>query len=654
MTDKHFVVATAGHVDHGKSALVKALTGTDPDRLPEEKAREITIDLGFAHLDLPLVPQNPSVRDSSLSISIIDVPGHEDFIRNMIAGLGSIDLGLLVVAADDGWMPQTEEHLQILIYLGVSRIVVAMNKSDIGRPDETAIQIKDRLRNTPFTEAPVIATSALSGLGLDQLKNALSVVLANATPQRDIRKARLLIDRAFNLPGIGAVVTGTLSGGSIHAGEPLYIQPGNFRTRGRSLQTHRKNVDVALPGMRTGVNLTDIPKTSATEGLRRGLVLTTEQFESSSTIDVLLEKSARLHVSHPAARPLKSGTRVHLHHGASRTEAMLVFSDEKALAAGESAIAQLRLASPILAFVGDRFVIRDRSEQYTIAGGTILYPNGSAKLFRTVNQQKLLRARSANPADRAICIESELIRRGPGHIGSLLRNSNFSAAEVEAALSDFQKSGRAVVRGEIVADIKSWQSLRQLAVETIDRTHQTNSQQKGLELSDLRTALSAYSGEVIEALIEEICDTDFVRCGSIIARTSHRPRLPAQLEQTAKKILTALTEKPLDPPARNRIAADTAHRQALRYLIEQGDVVELGPDLLVSGEAFAQAKEIVTSVIATSGAATVSELRESLQTSRRVAVPLLERLDRDRVTRRLGDRRVLAEGMTVPTGPQPA
>src|SRR4051794_40694679 len=171
----------------------------------------------------------------------------------MIAGLGSIDLGLLVVGADDGWMPQTEEHLQILIYLGVSRIVVAMNKSDIGRPDETAIQINERLRNTPFLGAPIIATSARSGFGLDQLKHALSAALENATPQRDIGKARLLIDRAFNLPGIGAVVTGTLSGGSIRTDQPLYIQPGNFRTRARSLQTHRRNVDVALPGMRTGV-----------------------------------------------------------------------------------------------------------------------------------------------------------------------------------------------------------------------------------------------------------------------------------------------------------------------------------------------------------------------------------------------------------------
>src|SRR5437868_424400 len=211
MTEKHFILATAGHVDHGKSALVKALTGTDPDRVPEEKARQITIDLGFAHLEIPSTASNQQGEFPAFSVSIIDVPGHEDFVRNMIAGVGSIDLALLVVAADDGWMPQTEEHLQILSYLGVKQIVVAVNKCDVVRPGRAIQQIQQQLGTTRYRTALIVPISARSGLGLEQLKSLLWSALTHTAPHRDIGKARLFIDRAFNLQGIGSVVTGTLN-----------------------------------------------------------------------------------------------------------------------------------------------------------------------------------------------------------------------------------------------------------------------------------------------------------------------------------------------------------------------------------------------------------------------------------------------------------
>src|SRR5438105_5856835 len=224
---KYFVIATAGHVDHGKSAVVKALTGTDPDRLPEEKAREITIDLGFAHFDLIASSSDLETDQAVFSISIIDVPGHEDFVRNMIAGIGSIDMALLVVAADDGWMPQTEEHLQILSYLGIKQMVVAVNKSDVVRPERAIEQIQQQLADTRYQTAPIIPISARSGLGLDQLKAALRSTFTRILPHRDIGKTRLFIDRAFNLQGIGSVVTGTLTGGPISSGEQVFLQPGN-------------------------------------------------------------------------------------------------------------------------------------------------------------------------------------------------------------------------------------------------------------------------------------------------------------------------------------------------------------------------------------------------------------------------------------------
>src|SRR5437870_5894509 len=242
------MIATAGHVDHGKRALVKALTGTDPDRLPEEKARQITIELGFAELNLT------APNGETIHAGIVDVPGHEDFVRNMIAGIGSIDIGLLTVAADDRWMPQTEEHLQILLYLGVERIVVALTKSDLGNIDSVTAQIHEKLAGTPFANCQIVPTSVRTAEGLGDLKRTLTAELADLPPPRDIGKPRLFIDRAFTLRGIGTVVTGTLTGGSLRVGDTIFVQPKGISARIRSLQTHGRNVDVVEPGTRTAIN----------------------------------------------------------------------------------------------------------------------------------------------------------------------------------------------------------------------------------------------------------------------------------------------------------------------------------------------------------------------------------------------------------------
>src|SRR5438132_7201781 len=256
--EKHFILATAGHVDHGKSALVKALTGTDPDRLPEEKARQITIELGFAHLQLSAPPSTINSQLSTFCIGIVDVPGHEDFVRNMIAGVGYIDLALFVVAADDGWMPQTEEHLQILTYLGVRRAVIALAKSDLGRIDSATEQIRIQLRGTLFAESPIVPTSIRTSQGIENLKSAIASELATMLPQRDFGKPRLFVDRAFTLRGIGTVVTGTLSGGSIRRSQDVVVQPGEISARVRSIQNHGRDIEIAQPGMRTAINLPDL------------------------------------------------------------------------------------------------------------------------------------------------------------------------------------------------------------------------------------------------------------------------------------------------------------------------------------------------------------------------------------------------------------
>ena len=318
---EHSLLVNGCYVDHGKSALVKALTGTDPDRLPEEKARQITIDLGFAELNLA------GPDEQRFQIGIVDVPGHEDFVRNMIAGVGSIDLTLLVVAADDGWMPQTEEHLQILTYLGVERAVIALTKSDLGGIETVTGQIRDHLRDSPFANAQIIATSVRTDEGIETLKSALVSEFAAMHPPRDYGKPRLFIDRVFTLRGIGTVVTGTLTGGQLRREQKIVVQPGNLEGRIRSIQSHGRELEIAQPGMRTAIGLPDF----SVEQISRGNVVTSGDFgPANSTLIALLEKSPGLFNGNPDSRPLKSGLSVHFHHGTSRTAAKVRFLENRA------------------------------------------------------------------------------------------------------------------------------------------------------------------------------------------------------------------------------------------------------------------------------------------------------------------------------------
>jgi selenocysteine-specific elongation factor len=326
MTTRHFIIATAGHVDHGKSALVKALTGTDPDRLPEEKKRQITIDLGFAPLNLT------APNGDKIQAGIVDVPGHEDFVRNMIAGVGSIDLALFVVAADDGWMPQSEEHLQILNYLGVKRAVIALTKSDLGRIEIVTNQIRERLTGTAFADAPIVATSVRTGTGIETLGNTLAARLARMEPQRDIRKPRLFIDRVFTLRGIGTVVTGTLTGGCLHRGQQIVVYPTNLETRIRSIQSHGHELEVAQPGMRAAINLPDF----RVDQIKRGDVVTLPGHGTpSSMLIVRVEKLSRLNGDKTIAHPLKSGSSIYVHHGTSRVSARIRFRENASLEVGK-------------------------------------------------------------------------------------------------------------------------------------------------------------------------------------------------------------------------------------------------------------------------------------------------------------------------------
>ena len=635
MTEKHFIIATAGHVDHGKSALVKALTGTDPDRLPEEKARQITIELGFAQLILD------GPNEQRLHVGIVDVPGHEDFVRNMIAGVGSIDLALLIVAADDGWMRQTEEHLQILTYLGVKRAVIALTKSDLGDAERTGKEIRNQLRNTAFARSPIIPTSVRTDEGVENLKNAVASECSTIQAQRDLRKPRLFIDRAFTLHGIGTVVTGTLIGGQLHRGQSIIVQPQDFAARIRSIQSHGSELECAQPGMRTAINLPDVAIGDGPGQIKRGDVITAVDLgKSSASLIVILEKSSRPGRKDMAARPFKNGSSAYLHHGTSRFPAKIYLLEGRALEPGEQTIAQVKLKLPMFAFIGDRFVLRDASEQHTIAGGVVLDPDGDRGKCRTATQRKLLAARAGALDDVYLCVRSEISANGFMPEQAVLRKSHFSADEIGEALQRLQRGHEIVVHEKIAADTQAWQTLRSRTIESIDDAHKTNPERAGLDLNELRTALHDQSSEVFAALLSDLCATDFVRRGSAIARISHQPALPANLQPIAMKIREALSAKPFDPPARKEIEVDRNVPQVVRYLIEAGEVIEVSSDVVLLRENFERMKSAVADFISKNGPATVSELRQKLRTSRRIMVPLLERLDREGVTRRVGDKRM--------------
>jgi selenocysteine-specific elongation factor len=638
VTTRHFIIATAGHVDHGKSALVKALTGTDPDRLPEEKRRQITIDLGFAELNLT-APSGDKIH-----AGIIDVPGHEDFVRNMIAGLGSIDLALLVVAADDGWMPQTEEHLQILTYLGVQRAVIALAKSDLGKVELITEQIRNRLRETVMAKSRVIPTSARTGNGIENLKKTLLMELATMPTQRDFRKPRLFVDRAFTLRGVGTVVTGTLTGGQLHRGQSISVQPQRLHARIRSIQSHGVEMDSAQPGMRTALSLPDLP----IDRVKRGDVITVSDLAATSVLIAQLEKSPRLTAKEPASakatakpatRTLKNGSSVYLHHGTSRVATRITLLEKNGLEPGQKTIAHLKLTSPILALVGDRFVIRDASEQHTIAGGVVLDPDAAS--FRDTAHLKLLSTRAVAPDDIDLCVRSEIARRGFVPRKTLLNKSHFSGGEISEALMRLERDNEIVLFEEIAAGREFWQTLRNQAIALIDNAHKQNPERPGLDLNELRSVLRDQPDDVFEALIADLCADDFVGKGSAIARTSHQPVLRAKLEPVEEKIREALSRKPFDPPPRREIELDQGVQHVLRFLIERDEVIELGSDAILLRENFERMKSRIIEFISKNGPATVSELRQALESSRRIMVPLLEKLDREGVTRRVGDKRTL-------------
>ena len=649
----HLMLATAGHIDHGKSALVRALTGSEPDRLPEEKARGITIDLGFSKLRLDRALGEPS----AITVGVIDVPGHEDFIKNMIAGVGAVDAALLVVAADDGWMPQTEEHFQILMYLGVRQVIVALTKIDLaGDEAATIAAIRDRLAGTPAHDAMIVPTSIKTGRGVDDLRGAIANAAERLAPPRDYGKPRLCVDRAFALKGLGTIVTGTLIGGRLSRGDGVTIHPAGQPARVRSIQSHGQEVQQAVPGSRVALNLPDARVAAAHAGdrgsVRRGDVIASAAASPSRRLAVALTRTARDQLepaSYAASKSVENGTVAYLHHGASAVRARVKLIDGSTLNAGQSCLAILTLEKPVLAFARDRFVIRDESQRRTIAGGAVLDPLARSIRRRPDAYRDALARLAAHRDDVMLHLRAQLSKRPILRVDGVLQQTDFALDEVRAAIAAAVAQKIAAGCGPLFIEASFWNTLLEAARTLIRNHHQLHMEQAGMGVADIRTMLEKQfhsqlkevGGLVVEHLVKTLGEEGFTCENGVVKSASHIAALPPRLRAAGERLRQRLAESALNPPSRAELCPTAVFEQAMRFLLIAGAAIELAPGVIVQAAAYAIATEKIGVHLGQKGSATVAELKELLGSSRRVVVPLLEKMDRDGLTRRVGDHRQL-------------
>ncbi len=641
--ERHYILGTAGHIDHGKSSLVRALTGTDPDRLPEEKRRGVTIELGFAHLSLP----DPDHPGSTCELGIVDVPGHADFVNNMVAGVGGMDVALFVVAADDGWMPQSEEHLHILTYLGIARGIIALTKSDLAEDLDFSVEfVRDSVQGSTFAAAPILPVSSLTGAGLDELKSALGNQLAGAPPPPDFGKPLLPVDRAFSVKGIGTVITGTLSGGALSVGDRLALQPDGTVAHVRAIQNHSQSIQSAFPGMRTALNLPELPVAARhRQGARRGTLLTGPNAgDPSDTLNVsLLRLEREIPGQLATRRVLPSGRRVRVHHGSGSCGARVFFVEGRGISPGERKLAQLRLDEPRFMMIGDRVVLRDWSGEATLGGGIVLEADARRRGLRNDGQIRFLQRRESDPNNLAVLLESILERDSYLALDGLKSRLRHSDRDVEAGIAALVERKSAYRVGGNLAAASWWDELLNRASDLVGAYHKKNADLPGLPLDDLRRSIidRLPRESLFDLVLPHLGERGIVQRGTILAEEAFLPSLPDEIRAAAEALQGALQQEPLNPPGRAELAADPSSRRALSFLIRSGAATELTDKVVVLSEAYQQACEEVISFLKAQGRATASDLRQHLGTTRRVIMPLLERMDAEGLTRRDGDHRSL-------------
>lgn len=614
------VIGTAGHVDHGKSTLVKSLTGIDPDRLTEEKAREMTIDLGFAWLTLPNGEQ----------VGVVDVPGHRDFIENMLAGIGGIDAAVLVIAADEGVMPQTREHLAILDLLGIENGIVALTKIDMVEDAEwidlVSAEVREVLQGTTLADADIIPVSAYTGQGIDRLLDALTALLERVPPRVDYNAPRLPIDRIFTISGFGTVVTGTLIGGSLHVGDEVEVQPSGIRGRIRGLQSHKQSVTTIATGSRAAVNLTGVDKRT----LKRGEVLTRPgQLQATALIDV------RFRYLPEVTRPLKHNAEVKFFSGAAEANARVRLLADQELQPGAESWLQLRLEAPLALAQGDRFILRYPSPGETIGGGLIVNPHPARRWKRlqsAVIEQLELRAQGS-PAERLAqaAHANEPIKRP-----NLQKQVGLSDAELRTAVAEALEVGLLVEfpDGGLMAS-SAYQQLQQRAKQELRAYHTAQPLQIGMLREELRSRLGLKAA-TFNALLDGMADV--VAQAGRLRMSDHGIRLTPAQTAKVEALREALAEAPFTPPSYSE-AAQLVGEDVLRALIELGEIVQVHADVIFGRAAYEQMTAGVLQIIDDDGGITAGALRDRFSTSRKYAVSLLEHLDSIGVTKRDGDSR---------------
>jgi len=623
-----YVIGTAGHVDHGKSTLVQALTGINPDRLAEEQRREMTIDLGFAHLTLP----------GGQQVSMIDVPGHERFIKNMLAGVGGIDAALLIVAADEGVMPQTEEHLHILDLLGVEHGLVVLTKRDLVDDEWLELVREDvqaRLAGTTFAGAPLVAVSARTGQGLADLTIELERVLRQTPSRTEARGVpRLPIDRVFTIGGFGTVVTGTLIDGPLAVGQEIAIEPAGLRGRVRGLQTHGHKEERALPGTRVAINIAGV----TVDQLQRGDVVTLPGHLRPTTLIDL-----KLRLLDTAPTPLEQNTRLDLFVGAAEAPCRVTLLDAEVLRPGDASWVQLRLERPIAVARGDRCIVRVPSPSLTIGGGRIVDAQPRRhRRFRPDVIAALETMSRGTPAELLLHALGDV----PMEWSELRKRSGLPESSAASALAELESSGAALRLSSddslggssVVISQTGWRKLLETIRAMLTSYHTRWPLRTGMPREELRARLGL-SARVFDHVVPRAIAAGALADDDSSARVPDwSPRLTDAQRRQVETLLRAFRREPFTPPT--RAEWEPLGTELIGYLIDSGQLVRVAPDVLFDAAAYHKLVEWTERILETNGEVTVAALRDHFGTSRKYALALLEHLDERKITRRVGDVRV--------------
>lgn len=619
-----FVVGTAGHIDHGKSALVQKMTGIDPDRLPEEKARGLTIDLGFAWTDLP----------SGRSIGIVDVPGHERFVKNMVAGVGGIDAVILVVAADDGWMPQTEEHFNIIKLLGVKTGIVALTKKDLVDEEMIELQIDDiqeHLKGSFLEGNPIVPVSGITGDGLSEILSSLDSVLTENIKRSDIDAARLFIDRRFTIQGMGTVVTGTLLEGRLSLDQNVEIQPNGLTTRIRNLQTHKESIKQAEPGSRVAVNLVGIEKLEVSRGdaiCKIGTVAPTDKIAAEIS---LLGRSKF---------PLKSGFELSFLLGTADVHGRVYLMETDMLKPGEKSFARIHLKSSVPAKLGDKFILRRISPQDTIGGGVVLDTEVIMGRKAKGKQLEVLEARRKISPESII--QSELIKNEKLSFSKISKNIPFGKDNLNSAMKKLSDSKEVMVVGDKIISTQFLGKYAGPAKEILEKDHQMRPWADGVEPGELAKKLKL-NPEKLPDLIDFLVNNNItVSEKGCLRLPEHKAELKPEQQVLKGKLMARLSASPMAAPTRKDLVdEDPAYEVVLNFLRDRREIVELKGGILFTTKDFDGVVKKVTDFLNENEKATASDIKSHLKSSRKYTIPLLEKLDQIGVTVRDGDFRKL-------------